>query len=669
MRWLMSRLPAVLLSVALVAAFACSSGKDSAGGKQPDPPKTPLETAQRFFDLWKEKEYGDMYDLISAEARATVSKEDFVKRYNAIAEEATISAIDYETGPNVVEDDTEIPVEVTIHTAFFGDVKQGNRITLVQEDVPLPASPQATPDTRKEWSVDWTPSLIFAELDDKSLVHFFTDVPRRGSILARNGEAMAVDADLPVVGFVSDLMTDKEALISSLAAALKMPESDIRAKVETDLPSYYFIPIATLPYGTSAVDLEKFYALADLGVVVRQETRRIYPNGDSAAHVLGYMAEISEEQLRELSPRAYRPGDKIGASGLETQLDDVLAGERGGRLATISPEGTITHTIAEKPPTPGKDVTLTLDINAQKSAETVLGERVGSIIVMDPRDNSVLALASYPRLNPQGITDGLSSEDYAALSGDKRQPFLHRPLLATYPPGSTFKPVTMAAGMEKAGVSAGETFHCVPVWKGLGEDFPKNNWQKTDRGYLTPAEGLMASCNPVFYEIALRLDHRDTNILPTFARGFGYGGLTGINALDEAPGVVPDPKRKEENQGEPWYSGDSVNMGIGQGFLEVTPLQIANAYSAIAGGAVLRKPLLVKKIAEPGGAAAQEFTAETINPLPVSAGTLDAIREGLTLVTQNQGGTAYGAFAGSGLDAAGKSGTAEVDQPFGSLNA
>src|SRR3989304_7138979 len=130
MRWLTSRLPAALLTVALLAAFACSSGKDSAGGKQPDPPKTPLETAQRFFDLWQEKEYGDMYDLISAEARAIISKEDFVKRYNAVAEEATITGIDYETGPNAVEEDTEIPVEATIHTTFFGDISQGNGVTL-----------------------------------------------------------------------------------------------------------------------------------------------------------------------------------------------------------------------------------------------------------------------------------------------------------------------------------------------------------------------------------------------------------------------------------------------------------------------------------------------------------------------------------------------------------
>src|SRR3989337_2345981 len=147
MRRLTSRLPAALLLVALLAAFACTSGKGSSGDKKPDPPKTPLETAQRFLNLWKERKYGDMYDLVSAEARATISKEDFVKRYNAIADEATITGIDYEPGPNVVEDATAIPVEVTISTTFFGDIKQANRVALVQDDAPLPASPQATPET------------------------------------------------------------------------------------------------------------------------------------------------------------------------------------------------------------------------------------------------------------------------------------------------------------------------------------------------------------------------------------------------------------------------------------------------------------------------------------------------------------------------------------------
>jgi len=665
MRWLTTLPLLILPSLVLVVLSACiTSGGETSPQAETKPPKTPLETAQRFLDLWQAREYGDMYELISAEARASISKEDFVKRYNDIADEATITGIDYKLGTNVVDDDTEIPVSVTVHTSFFDDINQAQRITLVREEVTVSASADTTPERREEWHVEWSPSLIFAELDDRSLVHFFTDTPRRGSILDRNGKELAVDASLPVIGFVPDLTTDKEALISGLASALSISEADVRAQVETDLPSYYFIPVTTLPYGTSADALDKFYALSDLGVVVREETQRIYPNGDSAAHVLGYMAEVTAEQLEELAVQGYRAGDKIGAFGLEAQLDEALAGEHGGTLATITPEGTVSRTIAERPTQAGKDVILTLDIDIQKATESSLGERVGSIVVMDPRDNGVLALASYPRFNPQSLTDGLSNEEYNRLANDDRLPFLHRPLLATYPPGSTFKPITMAAGLERGGISAGETFHCVPVWTGLGEDFPKNNWQSVDRGFLTPAQGLMASCNPVFYEIALRLDLIDPDILPQFARGFGFGGFTGINALDEAPGVVPDEQWKQENRNEPWYSGDSVNMGIGQGFVLVTPLQIANAYSAIAGDGVLRKPLLVKSIADAGGAVAQEFTAEEIGPLPISVATLAEIRSGLTLVIQNPGGTSYSVFASTALDVAGKSGTAE-DLAFG----
>jgi penicillin-binding protein 2 len=662
MRWLAALVPLSLF--ALLALSACKTGgKGTDSLAELEPPETPLETAQRFLDLWQAEEYGEMYELISAEARATISREDFVARYDAIADEATISGIEYELGPNVTEGDTEVVVEVTVQTSFFGDLVQAQRIPLVREEAAR-AGEDGSPVVEEGWRVDWTPSLIFLELDDQTLVHFFTDVPKRGSILDRNGKELAVDAVLPVVGFVPDLITDKEALISRLASSLGLSESDVRSQVETDLPSYYFIPVKTLPYGTTADSLAKFYDMSDLGVVVREETKRIYPNGDLAAHTVGYMAEVTAEELETLAAAGYRAGDFIGAFGIEQQYDEVLAGERGGTLTTITPEGTISRTIAEKPATPGKDVVLSIDLDVQKTAESALGQRVGSIVVMDPRDNSVLALASYPRFDPQGLTDGLSSEAYAKLANDARQPFLHRPLLATYPPGSTFKPVTMAAGMEKAGVSAGETFHCSPTWDGLGEDFIKNNWQKTDRGWLTPAEGLMASCNPVFYEIALRLDHVDPQALPEFARSYGYGEVTGINGLDEAPGTVPDEEWKLENFDEPWYSGDTVNMGIGQGFLSVTPLQIANAYSAMADTGVLRKPLLVRAIQEAGGAATQEFEAEEIAPLPVSEATLNEVRAGLTLVTQNPGGTSYQVFASSPLDAAGKSGTAE-DLPFG----
>jgi penicillin-binding protein 2 len=557
-----------------------------------------------------------------------------------------------------------VPFTVTFHTSFFGDITQENAVPLIKEAVELQSTPGSTPKTRDLWRVDWRPSLYFKELDDESLVHFFTDTPRRGGIFDRNGKELAVDANLPVVGIVPDNVTDKEGLISRLAAVAGVSEADVRAAVETTQPSYYFIPVKTLPYGTPPEELVKFNDMIDLGVVVRDQTQRVYPYGPSAAHIVGYMTEITPEELEELGPKGFIAGDMVGAFGIEGEKDEILAGERGALLATLTPEGSIGREIAEKPAVPGKDIHLTLDINVQIAAEQQLGERVGSIVAMDPRDNSVLALATFPRFDPNEFIAGLSAERYTALANDPRQPFLHRPLLATYPPGSTFKVVTAAAGLERGGISAGSTFHCVPVWTRLGEDFAQKNWQTTDRGWLTVAEGLMASCNPVFFDIAATVDPIDENILPQFARAFGYGTFSGINALDEAPGVVPDPKWKEDNIGDAWYTGDAVNMAIGQGFVLVTPIQIANAYSSIASSGALRKPLLIKSISDPGGAAVQEFEAEVVAPLPVSPGTLDTIRQGLTLVTHSPGGTSYQVFAGARVDAAGKSGTAE-DISFG----
>ncbi len=658
---LMSRLAAGLITLAFIAA-ACGGGSSG----PPEAPKTPEETAERFLSLWKEGKYSDMYDLISTESQARIEREKFTGRYDAIRDEARIADLDYQLGVKTpaATGGTQLPFSVTFHTTFFGDVKEENSIPLVKEQVPLPPSGEAaTPKTREEWRITWSPSLIFAELDDRSLVHFFTRVPRRGSIFDRNGKPLALDAELPVVGIVPDRLTDKEAVIARLTQALALPEAEVRAQVQTTLPSYYFIPIKTLAYGTPPEEVQKFRDLVDLGVVVREETQRVYPYGSAAAHVLGYMTEVTEAQLKDLAGRGFAAGDKIGAFGLEGAMNDTLAGERGGLLATITPEGTTARTIAEKRSTPGKDIQLALDIGVQQKAEAELGERVGSIVVMDPRDNSVLALASFPRFDPNAFIRGLTAEQFNGLSNDPRRPFLDRPLLATYPPGSTFKVVTMAAGLEHGGYSTSSTIHCSPVWAGLGEQFKKNNWQSVDRGYLTPAEGLMASCNPVFFEMAKSLDEIDENLLPQAARLFGFGQPTGIG-LDEAAGVVPDPVWKKANVGEDWFRGDAVNMGVGQGYMLVTPLQIANMYSAISSSGSLRKPLLIKKIIESASGATRDLIAETVNPLPASPGTLEAIRYGLSLVTQSPSGTSYEAWAGSSVDAAGKSGTAE-DIAFG----
>jgi penicillin-binding protein 2 len=635
---------ALLLLVALsVLAAACGGGQD---GSPPSPTAAPSSSssavAEQFLSLWEAADYDAMYDLLASSSQAEITRDKFVGRYQAIAEEATITGVGYIFDPSPDPAAAELPFSVTFHTSFFGDILDVNKMTLVNE--------------AQGWRVVWSPSLIFRDLDGAELVHFFPDFPRRGSIYDRNGIPLALDGQLPVVGVVKGLIKDKEALIADLAQRLELPAEKVREKVEADLPSYYFIPLKTLPYGTPPETLAPFEQME--GVVVRQETQRVYPEGSLAAHTLGYLAEVSEEQLKELGPKGYRSGDLIGAAGLEAHFQEDLAGQRGGTLAIITPEGTVSHTIVKLEATPGKDIYLTLDVNVQREAEAALGDRTGSITVLDPIDNSVLAMASHPTYNPNDFVTGLSAEAYASLANDPRRPFFHRVVAATYPSGSTFKPVTMAAGLEKGGYTVDSTFPCPPVWYGLGPEFVKRNWQTVDRGSLTLAQGLMASCNPVFFEVAVTLDGIDPEILPSFASAFGFGKPTGIVGLDEAAGVAPSPEWKQEHEGEPWYTGDSVNMSIGQGYLLVTPLQLANMYSALARTGVLRTPLLVKRVVAADGSA-EEFEAKELGRLPVSDATLAAIRQGLTLVIADPGGTSYQAFLGSSVAAAGKSGTAE----------
>jgi penicillin-binding protein 2 len=603
--------------------------------------------AEEFLSLWQEGRYSQMYDLLASSAQAEISRQDFVDRYQAIAEEATISGISYEFQPSPDPAASELPFSVTISTDFFGDVVQSNTMELMKEGEA----------EDEHWGILWSPSLIFSELSGASLVHFFVDAPQRGAIYDRHGNPLALDAQVHVVGAVPGLIEDKEALISTLVEKLEMAEEEIREKIEADVPSYYFIPLKTLPYGTPDDVIELFRQTE--GVVVRTDLQRAYPQGDLAGHTLGYLMEVSQEQLEELAGKGYGPGDMVGAAGLEAYFQEELAGERGGTLAIVTPEGTISHVLAKREAKPGMDIHLTIDIDVQREAEAALGDREGSIVVMDPIDNSILAIASHPTINPNDFITGLSAEAFQQLASDPREPFRHRAVLSTTAPGSTFKVVTMSAGLEKGGYTATSTLPCPPMWYGLGPDYPMPNWQSVDRGLLTLGQGLMASCNTVFYEVALTLDGIDPEILPSFAAAFGFGKPSGVIGLEEAEGVAAGPDWKQEQEGEPWYSGDSVNMGIGQGYLLVTPLQLANMYSAIARSGVLRVPLLVQRIASAEGVAAQEFTATEVNPLPVSQATLEAIHGGLALVIADPGGTAYTTFLGSSVAAAGKSGTAE----------
>ena len=647
--------PAALLL--LVLLVACSDGKHStatstaAPSASPGPQATAFEVAQSYLLAWQEGRYADMYGFLSAASRQAISQERFVARYEAIAEEATILGVRPEpakpSGPNP----DRIPFTVTFTTGLWGDLQEQNALPLTRE--------------AEGWRVEWSPSLVFKDLKGANLVRTIVEGPRRGAIFDRHGRALAVTGAVPTVGTAKNLMNvpqvvpDRQGLITWLSQKIGMPADEIRRKVDDPRADVdIFIPLKTLPAGTPdalVAELEN-----TPGVLIQRTPRRLYPYGAAAAHVVGYVAPITAEQLEKLRAEGYNQGDVVGAVGLEAAHEKELAGQRGARLAIITPEGSVVHELAKRPSRPAQDVITAIDMDAQLAAEQALGERVGSLVVLDPRDNSVAAMASHPSFDPNVFVAGLPAQEGARLLNDPRRPLMNRALSATYPPGSTFKVITAAAGLERGGYTPASRLPCPPVWSGLGPAAEKKNWVARDEGMLTIAEGLMRSCNPVFYEIALKLDRVDANILPSFAAAFGLGRSTGINGLEDVPGVNPNDEWKRKQFGEPWFSGDSVNMGIGQGFLLVTPLQVANAYSAIAQGGALRTPVLVRELREAGsGRVIQRFEAKELGRLPVSAATLNVIRQGTTMVTQDPRGTANYAFRSATIDAAGKSGTAE----------
>jgi penicillin-binding protein 2 len=322
-------------------------------------------------------------------------------------------------------------------------------------------------------------------------------------------------------------------------------------------------------------------------------------------------------------------------------MNTVLAGRTGARLEVIGAREPIV--LFERAYIPGQDVHTTLDSAMLRAAHAGLAGLRGAAVVLDPRTNAILALNSSPSFDPNAFELG-DQQALAEFTGNEDDPLNDRATHGLYSAGSTFKVVTGAAGLEAGLFEPGDRIFCGAIWEGL--DPPRRNWEG-EQGDLTIAEGLMRSCNPVFYEIALTLYEDATGALSDMARNFGFGARTGVEGLYDDPGLVPDAEWKQRVRQAPWYPGDAVNLGIGQGDLLVTPLQLANAYSALLRGE-LRTPVIL--------AGSDAIVRQSLPLQPEDAAHL---RRGLELVTSTRGTAGWVFDDASYGDFGGKSGTAE----------
>lgn len=483
------------------------------------------------------------------------------------------------------------------------------------------------------------------QLADTNRIRLVPKRPARGTIFDRNGKILAGSRLSHTVSiWPIALPRDQWPMVMSrLSQVLNVPPSEIQARLQQ--AGYESIESITIARGISPAQAT---ALAEYtnelpGVRLEAEAVRNYPNGDLAAHVLGYTGELTDEQLQARREKGYRLGDVVGQMGAEAAFESTLHGTWGGQQVEVDSAGRIISILGDKPAIAGEDIQLTIDLELQRAAEAALGTREGAIVAMDPRNGAILAMASWPTYDPNIFTARITEELWQQLQGADH-PFLNRSLQA-FPPASTFKIVTTAAALESGKYDPGTVLPTYPYIQVGGIRF--GDWNRAGFGPLGFAGAMAWSSDTFFYQVAMRVGGPT---LIEMTRRFGFGRKTGIElGAEESPGLVPDETWKRENLDTPWVIGDSINMSIGQGFMQATPLQVANMFAIAANNGYSVTPHLLKD---------NEEHRNWKESLELSDATIDILHQGLRRVIT--GGTGQSLNVPHLPPLAGKSGTAEA---------
>jgi penicillin-binding protein 2 len=601
------------------------------------PLPSPEQTARNFLGAWEKGQYEAMYTFLSEQSKSLTTQEAFIKRYRDIASEGAFTSIKTQLGDvDQALSKANVNFSTTITSKLAGEFVRQNQLPMIFE--------------QGNWRIDWKATAIFAELTPGNFVSMLVHIDPRGEIFDRANQKLAANEPMVTVGVVPKDIDNEATFLAALAPIVEMDAKSIKAKYAQSRPEWY-VPIKDIT-ADRAQKYDKDLKLMK-AVSLRDTARRTYPAGASAEHLIGYVGAINADELLQLSPQGYTGDDVLGKTGLEKWGEKYLRGDLGGTLVVLSPDGQIVTTLSAQGPQLALNIYTTLDLELQGFIEKELAGKVGSAVVLDVRTGEILALVSSPGYDLNTFTQGTTAQIQALLNNPQR-PLVNRASQGLYPTGSIFKIVTISAGLEKGGFSPDSMFHCSGVWTGLGPNLAKTDWLKGGHGDINLFNGLVQSCDIVFYTVGLALDKADRSILPTFARAYGFGAPTkATGLLDEAGGNVPDPAKQTV------FVGDMVNVAIGQGDFLATPLQVANMLAAVGNGGTLLRPRLIAKVSGPNDEQRQDFKTEVIGKLPVTPQHLATIQAALKAVTTTGPGTAHYAFLNSKIAVAGKTGTAE----------
>jgi len=495
----------------------------------------------------------------------------------------------------------------------------------------------------------------FQEASDKNRIRIRPIAAPRGILFDRNGLPLVDNRPAFTLSLIPrELERDldkRDAPLGRLAVLLQIPFQELQdavAKVSSDS----FLPVR-IRRGLSIADMQKVeeWKLELPGVIVEVEPQRVYPNSRFAAHLLGYVREANDEQLKQ---GRYRRGDMVGQTGLERLLDEFLRGKDGGERIEVDAMGRPVRLVQSTEPHPGAQVVTTVNRRVQEVAEKLMEGKTGAVVVMDPRNGDVLAMVSTPAFEIDRFTGTIDRDAWLRVMKDPEFPLLNRTIQSQYPPGSIFKMVLTAAGLQEGTLTPSDSVHCQGEFPFGGRVF--RDWKKEGHGTVDLMGAMAQSCDVFFYNAGLKVG---APAMAKYASAFGFGVATGIELGTEKLGLIPAPKSLRKGKPPVWHAGETVNMSIGQGQLLATPMQIARFMSAIANGGVLWKPRLVQRIERPDRGVVWSDAGTVNGHVELNPAVWAFLRRSLWAVVNTSNGTGIAARI-PGLDIAGKTGTAQT---------
>ena len=505
------------------------------------------------------------------------------------------------------------------------------------------------------WSLQVIKGSELRRLSENNCIRLRENPADRGMLLDRKGRILAHNRPSFEVYLVpEDIKANPEVLIK-VGKMLNMTPDEIEEKMKAQKRRAPFKPVKI----KSDINWDELALLESNrvhlpGLIVDVRPKRAYDHGDLASHLIGYLGEVDENELKQSKETPYRMGALIGKYGIEYRWENDLRGVDGGRQIEVDALGREIRPLGIVDPFPGNNLFLTIDLDLQKTAEEAFKDKNGALVAMDLKTGRILAMMSKPSFEPDVFARNILPEEWKSLEENPYHPLQNKGIQGQYPAGSVFKIITAIAGLESGMITPDTPFTCTGAFSYGNRDF--RCWKEGGHGTLSLHRAIVESCDIYFYQVGLKVG---VDLIAHYANEFGLGRVTGISLPHEKPGTVPSSSWKKKRFGVPWYSGETLSFSVGQGYLNVTPLQQLMLISGVANGGKLYLPQVVEKVENIYGSKLKEYPPVMLGKANVSEKNLQIVREALRGAVNDPHGTG-GTCALKDVQVAGKTGTAQV---------